>query len=109
MVAEPSSRGRILFLAVSIRFQTANQSSKIDLSPATQAAALSALVAGATALAYLGISQIGYVGLIGDEKLAVARVERANVDLQDHLAELRNRLAAADRDRAVAEDRLSAL
>src|SRR5262249_16560193 len=44
-----------------------------------------------------------------NEKLAVAHVERANAGLQDDLAKLRDRLAAADRDRAVAEDRLSAL
>jgi murein DD-endopeptidase MepM/ murein hydrolase activator NlpD len=36
-------------------------------------------------------------------------MERANVDLQDNVASLRDRLAASARDRAVAEDRLSAL
>jgi len=109
MGAERSSRGRTLFRAVCIQFRTANQSSKLVLSQTAQVFALPALVVAAVALAYLGVNQIGYVQLIGDEKLAIARVERANVDLQDDLANLRDRLAAADRDRAVAEDRLSAL
>jgi septal ring factor EnvC (AmiA/AmiB activator) len=74
-----------------------------------QASALAALVTAATAFAYLGISQIGYVRLVGNKESAVARMERANVDLQDNVANLRDRLAASARDRAMAEDRLSAL
>jgi murein DD-endopeptidase MepM/ murein hydrolase activator NlpD len=109
MVAVPSSWGRSFFPAICIQFQTATRSSQIALSPAVQASALAALVAAATALAYLGISQIGYVRLIGDKETAVARMERANVDLQDNVANLRDRLAASTRDRAMAEDRLSAL
>ena len=109
MVAVPSSWGRRFFPAVCIQFRTATRSSQIALSPAVQASALAALVTAATAFAYLGISQIGYVRLVGDKELAVARMERANVDLQDNVANLRDRLAASARDRAVAEDRLSAL
>jgi murein DD-endopeptidase MepM/ murein hydrolase activator NlpD len=109
MVAVPSSWGRRFFPAVCIQFRTATRSSQITLSPAVQASALAALVAAATAFAYLGISQIGYVRLIGDKESAVARMERANVDLQDNVANLRDRLAASARDRAMAEDRLSAL
>ena len=109
MVAVPSSWGRRLFPAVCIQFRTATRSSQIALSPAVQVSALAAFVAAATAFAYLGISQIGYVRLVGDKELAVARIERANVDLQDNVANLRDRLAASARDRAMAEDRLSAL
>src|SRR5215831_18495787 len=109
MGVEQSSRGRMLFPAVCIQVRTANQSSRFVLSPTIQALALTAFVVAAVALAYLGVNQIGYVRLIGNEKLAVAHVERANAGLQDDLAKLRDRLAAADRDRAVAEDRLSAL
>ena len=109
MVAVPSSWGRRFFPAVCIQFRTATRSSQIALSPAVQASALAALVTAATAFAYLGISQIGYVRLVGDKELAVARMERANVDLQDNVANLRDRLAASARDRAAAEDRLSAL
>jgi murein DD-endopeptidase MepM/ murein hydrolase activator NlpD len=109
MVAVPSSWGRRFFPAVCIQFRTATRSSQITLSPAVQASALAALVAAATAVAYLGISQIGYVRLVGDKESAVARMERANVDLQDNVANLRDRLVASARDRAMAEDRLSAL
>ncbi len=109
MVAVPSSWGRRFFPAVCIQFRTATRSSQIALSPAVQASALAALVTAATAFAYLGISQIGYVRLVGDKESAVARMERANVDLQDNVANLRDRLAASARDRAAAEDRLSTL
>jgi murein DD-endopeptidase MepM/ murein hydrolase activator NlpD len=109
MVAVPSSWGRKFFPAVCIQFRTATRSSQITLSPAVQISALAALVAAATAFAYLGISQIGYVRLVGDKESAVARMERANVDLQDDVANLRDRLAASSRDRTAAENRLSAL
>lgn len=109
MVAEPSSWGGRLFPAVCIQFRTATRSSQIALSPAAQASALAAFVAAATAFSYLGISQIDYVRLVGDKELAVARIERANIDLQGDVANLRDRLAISARDRAVAEDRLSAL
>jgi murein DD-endopeptidase MepM/ murein hydrolase activator NlpD len=109
MVAVPSTWGRRYFPAVSIQFRTATRSSQIALSPAVQVSALAALVTTAAALAYLGISQIGFVRLVGDKESAVARMERANVDLQDDVANLRDRLAATARDRAMAEDRVSAL
>jgi len=70
---------------------------------------LAAVIAATAALGYLGINQIGYVRLVGDQKSAVARAERANIDLQDDIANLRDRLAFTARDRAVAEDRASVL
>ena len=109
MAAEISSRGKRLFPEVRIQFRTAARSSQIALSPAVQASALTAVIVSAAALIYLGISQIHYVRLIGDEKSAVARTEIANVNLQVDVADLRDRLAFSARDRAVAEDRLSAL
>jgi murein DD-endopeptidase MepM/ murein hydrolase activator NlpD len=109
MVAEPSNWGRRLFPTVCIQFRKATRSSQIALSPAVQVSALAAFAAAATAFAYLGISQIGYVRLVFDKELAVARIERANIDLQGDVANLRDRLAVSTRDRAVAEDRFSAL
>ena len=109
MVAEPSVRGSRLFPVVCIQLGTATRSSRIALSPAVQACALATLVAAATALVYLGISQIGYVRLISNERSALARVESANVDLEDNVANLRDRLAITTRGRAVAEDRVSVL
>jgi hypothetical protein len=78
---------------------------QIPLSPVVQGSALAAVIAATAALGYLGINQIGYVRLVGDQKSAVARAERANIDLQDDIANLRDRLAITARDRAVAEDR----
>ena len=72
---------------------------QIRLSPVVQCSALAAVIAATAALGYLGINQIGYVRLVGDQKLAVARGERANIDLQDDIANLRDRLAITARDR----------
>jgi len=109
MAAEISNRGSRLFPEVRIQFRTATRSSQIALSPAVQASALTAVIVFAAALIYLGISQIHYARLVGDEKSAVARTEIANVNLQEDVADLRDRLAFSARDRAVAEDQLSAL
>ena len=109
MAAEISNRGSRLFPEVRIQFRTATRSSQIALSPAVQASALTAVIVSAAALIYLGISQIHYARLVGDEKSAVARTEIANVNLQEDVADLRDRSAFSARDRAVAEDQLSAL
>ena len=109
MAAEPSIRGSRFFPVVRIQLRTATRSLQIALSPAVQSCALAIVVAAATALVYLGISQIGYVRLVGDERSALARVESANVDLQNDVANLRDRLAVTTRGRAVAEDRVSVL
>jgi len=109
MIVETSRTGRKLFPVVTIRFRTATRSAQVTLPPAVQASALAAAVSAGVALAYLGISQIGYIRLLGDEQRVIARAESANVDLQDDVASLRDRLAVAARDRAVAEDRISAL
>ena len=66
------------------------------------------VVAAAAALVYLGISQIGYARLIADERPAIARAESANVDLQDDVANLRDRFAVSTPDLAVEENRLLA-
>jgi murein DD-endopeptidase MepM/ murein hydrolase activator NlpD len=70
---------------------------------------LAAVTAATAALGYLGINQIGYIRLVGDQKSAVARAERANIDLQDDIANLRDRIGITARDHAVAEDRASVL
>src|SRR5262249_52267572 len=107
MVAVPSRWGRRFFPTICIHFRTATRSSQIALLPAGHGAALATLVTAASALAYLGISQIGYARLVGDKEAAVSRMERANIDLQNNVANLRDRLAASAHDRAVVEDRLS--
>jgi hypothetical protein len=105
IVAKTSSPGSGRFPVVRIQFRTAILSLQIWLSPVVQGSALAAVIAATAALGYLGINQIGYVRLVGDQKSAVARAERANIDLQDDIANLRDRLAITARDRAVAEDR----
>jgi murein DD-endopeptidase MepM/ murein hydrolase activator NlpD len=108
MIAEKSS-GKKLFPAVYLRFETLTRSSRITLTPVAQIVALLTVVGVTGTLAYLGISQVGYVRIVDEVELAKARVETANVYLQDDIAGLRDRLAVADRDRAAAEERLSTL
>jgi murein DD-endopeptidase MepM/ murein hydrolase activator NlpD len=109
MVAKAAGQGGRFFPALCVQFRTAKRSSNIVLSPIVQGSVLAGVAAIATALVYLGVSQIGYIRLVGNEELVVARVESANVDLQDDVAALRDRLAVAARDRTAAEDRLSRL
>jgi murein DD-endopeptidase MepM/ murein hydrolase activator NlpD len=109
MVAKAASQGGRFFPGLCVQFRTAKRSSNIVLSPIVQGSVLAGVTAIAAALVYLGVSQIGYISLVGKEEMAVARVESANVDLQDDVAALRDRLAVAARDRAAAEDRLSRL
>ena len=109
MIAGPSARGSRRFPVVHIQFRTASRSSQIALSPAVQVFAVVSLVAAVIGLGYLAISRIGYVRLVGVEQSALARAESANIDLQDDVAKLRDRLASTSRDRATAEDRLTAL
>jgi murein DD-endopeptidase MepM/ murein hydrolase activator NlpD len=108
MAAETSS-GRRFFPAVCIELRTATRSSQIVLSPSVQASALVLAVAVTAVLANLGISQIGYVRFVSDEELAISRAENANVDLQDDVARLRDKLAVTVRDRAAAKEQLSAV
>jgi murein DD-endopeptidase MepM/ murein hydrolase activator NlpD len=73
--------------------------------------ALLASVAGLAIIA-VGVAALGYVRHarnLADAQLATSRVEVANIDLQDELAQLRDKVAASGRDLAAAQGRVSAL
>ncbi len=107
MDAERSSWGSRVFPDIRISFRTAARSRQLVLSPPMQAAALSALIAGAGALAYLGVGRLVDDRGVAAKEAAVVRAESANVDLQDDLAQLADKLAAATRDRDAAEGRIA--
>jgi murein DD-endopeptidase MepM/ murein hydrolase activator NlpD len=75
---------------------------------------LQVLTAGALAIAVgaVGFAAVGYVrhnSRLADAQLAASRVESANIDLQDELARLRDKMAANSRDLAAAQGRVAAL
>lgn len=105
MVADTSSRGSGRFPEISIHIGP----SKIALPPAVQIAAVSAMTMIVVALCYLGASRVNYDRLSAQREAAVVRAETANADLQDEMASLREKIAAAIGDRQQAEERLLAL
>ncbi len=73
--------------------------------------ALLASVAGVAIIA-VGIAAAGYVRharSLADARLTTSRVEAANIDLQDELGQLRDKVAASGRDLAAAQNRVAAL
>jgi murein DD-endopeptidase MepM/ murein hydrolase activator NlpD len=109
MVAESSGQGSWFFPEIRIDLRTGNRSSQILLTPIVQIAAASAVIIGAAALFYLGVSWIRSARTMAEQEAAVVRTETANVDLQDEIASLRDKLALALRSREQAERQLSAL
>ncbi len=75
---------------------------------------LQVLTAGSLAIAVgaVGFAAVGYIGhnsRAADAQLAASRIETANIDLQDELAQLRDKMAANNRDLAAAQGRVAAL
>lgn len=64
------------------------------------------------ALVAVGLATAGYVRHarnLADAQLAASRVESANIDLQDELAQLRDKVAASNRDLLAAQSRVASL
>jgi len=64
---------------------------------------------GVAASLYFGIGYIRYEQLVAAEQAAVMRAERANADLQDAVARLRDQVAAANQALTMAQSRIAAL
>jgi murein DD-endopeptidase MepM/ murein hydrolase activator NlpD len=72
---------------------------------------LLASVAGVAvaAVAFTGIGYVRHQHSTEEAQVAASRIETANVDLQDELARLRDKIAASNRDLAAAQSRVVAL
>ena len=68
-----------------------------------------AAIIGVAAAAYLGIGYYRYGQLVAAEQAAVMRAERANADLQDALARMRDQVAAANQALNMAQSRIAVL
>ncbi len=106
MVAETARWGSRLFPEIRICFAA---KAPVLLPPWVQAAVLSGIIAGTGALAYLGVSRLGYERLAAAKGVAAARAETAKADLQGDLAGLEDALTGLTRDRDRAQSRVAAL
>ena len=61
------------------------------------------------AIAFAGVSAVRHARDVADGAATSSRVETANIDLQDELARLRDKVAASSRDLAAAQSRVAAL
>jgi murein DD-endopeptidase MepM/ murein hydrolase activator NlpD len=61
------------------------------------------------AVTFAGIGYVRHARHTNDAELAANRIETANIDLQDELAQLRDKIAASNRDLAAAQGRVVAL
>jgi murein DD-endopeptidase MepM/ murein hydrolase activator NlpD len=68
-----------------------------------------AAIIGIAASAYIGIGYVRYEQFAAAEQAAVMRAERANADLQDAVARLRDQVAAANQALNTAQSRIAAL
>jgi murein DD-endopeptidase MepM/ murein hydrolase activator NlpD len=89
--------------------QTAGNTVGVIRSQPAYAVAVSAAGIAVVAVAFAGIGYIRHAGHATDAELTASRVEVANVDLQDELARLRDKIAASSRDLAAAQGRVAAL
>jgi murein DD-endopeptidase MepM/ murein hydrolase activator NlpD len=76
-----------------------------------RAYAIAASAVGITVVAvtFAGIGYVRHARHADDAELAANRIETANIDLQDELARLRDKIAASNRDLAAAQARVVAL
>lgn len=100
MVAGRLILGSKRFPTIHLSIQTETRSSQIVLRPAVQAACLALTLTSAGGLGYLAIRCIADEGMVETSRVAERRLERANLDLQDAIAALRDKLGAVIRARA---------
>ncbi len=100
MVADHSSRGSTLFPTIHLSIQMGTRSSQILLPPAVQAVCLVLMLTLAGGLSYFAIRCVAAERIAEASRTAERRLERANIDLQDAIAALQNKLGAVTRDRA---------
>ncbi|HEV2188171.1 MAG TPA: peptidoglycan DD-metalloendopeptidase family protein [Stellaceae bacterium] len=73
------------------------------------AISVSALGIAMAAVAFAGVVYLRHADHAVDAQLAASRIESANIDLQDQLASLRDKVAASSRDLSAAQAQVTAL
>jgi murein DD-endopeptidase MepM/ murein hydrolase activator NlpD len=100
MIAGHSSWGSKLFPTIHLSIQTGARSSQMVLQPAAQAVGLAVMLILAGGLGYLAIRCVAAERMAAASRAVEMQVERANLDLQDAIAALQDKLGAVIRDRA---------
>ena len=100
MVADHSSWGSKLFPTIHLSVQTGARSSQMVLLPAVQAVGLALILILAGGLGYLAVRCIAAERMAEASRATEMRVERANLDLQDAIAALRDKFGAVNRNLA---------
>ncbi len=106
MVADSAGWGSRFFPEIRICFRS---STPVVMAPRLQAALLSGMLAGAAALAFLGVSRLGYEHLAAKKEAAAARAQSAKAALENRVQGLRHDLAALTRRRADAESQAASM
>lgn len=109
MVAETSNWGKKPFPGIRITLTGGARRTRRVPTPMRQTAAASILFCGVLAICALAVSQVGDRHRVADAEHRMVRTEIANVDLQDTIARLRDKLARTASARAALDGRLSAL
>jgi murein DD-endopeptidase MepM/ murein hydrolase activator NlpD len=106
MVADHSTRGSTVFPTIHLSIQTGVRSSQMVLEPAVQAVGLAVMLILAGGLGYLAIRCVAAERMAAASRAVEMQVERANLDLQDAIAALQDKLGALTRDRAQMSQRM---
>ena len=109
MVAETSNWGKKPFPRIRITSTGGARRTRLVATPMRQTAAASSLFCGVLAICALAVSQVGDRHRVADAEHRMVRAEIANIDLQDAIARLQDKLARTASMRAALDDRLSAL
>jgi murein DD-endopeptidase MepM/ murein hydrolase activator NlpD len=86
-------------------------STAVELIRTQRAYALAASAAGVAiiAVAFAGVGYVRHTQNAAEAQASASRVESANIDLQDELAHLQDKIAASNRDLSAAQSRLAVL
>ncbi len=106
MVADHSSPGSTVFPTIHLSIQTGVRSSQMVLPPAALAAGLTLMLVLAGGLSYFAIRCVAAERMAAASRAVEMQVERANLDLQDAIAALQDKLGALARDRAQMSQRM---
>lgn len=108
MSTNPWAWGGSVLPTVRLSLRTPARPLQIVLTPVAQGLGLAVAVLAAGTICYLAIRCTGDQWRSTEGRAAELRMERANIDLQDALAGLQDRLGAATRERAQIRERLAA-
>jgi len=107
MIGDLWQKGSVRVPHVSSFIRAAGAAFELTRTPRAKTISVAAIAVAAVAVA--AFSYIRHANNLADAQIAASRVETANIDLQDQLASLRDKVAASSRDLATAQGQVAAL